>query len=238
MTRTNSFGRVFRSVPGLAVLVAESETSIGDFTAIVGRSSGIRRELYPTDQHPAVNISWRQATNYASLLTLQDRRVGLLRESEHYRLPLDREWTQAAGLTNAPSNAKALQWWQSGQPIPTDANWYGAETRKSRSPFPRRPILSEDFDDRHPSAAPVDSFGTNAFGLRHIPGNISEWVDDEPDEKGIRWARGANWEAASFAELNVYRHLTYRSNEGHIAIGFRLVLVTSAPTDSKPASRD
>ena len=100
---------------------------------------------------PVSNVSWEDAQAYVSWLS---RVTG-----EPYRLPSESEWEYAARA--------------------------GSETRFSwgNEISSNRANCGKDFDDdgcddSYLLAAPVGSFGANAFGLHDMHGNVKEWVED------------------------------------------------------------
>ncbi len=108
-------------------------------------------------RHPAVCISWEDATAYVSWLS---GRTGL-----DYRLPSAAEWEYAARAgTNAPyywGDDTAVQClYANGADMATD--------------FPWRTTCN----DGNPRTSLVGSYQANAFGLHDMIGNAWEWVRD------------------------------------------------------------
>jgi formylglycine-generating enzyme required for sulfatase activity len=103
----------------------------------------------PARDRPAVQISWRDAQNYADWLS---RKTG-----ERYRLPSDQEWAFAAGARFKDDG------------LPLDAadpsvRWlarYQAESAR----------IAADAEPR-----PFGHFGANEHGLLDLAGNVWEWT--------------------------------------------------------------
>jgi formylglycine-generating enzyme required for sulfatase activity len=133
--------------------------------------------------HPAVCLSWNDATAYASWLS---RTTG-----GSYRLLTEAEWEYAARAeTTTPfffgDNEKDFCRYGNGFD----------QTGKALIPsLKNRPTLP--CNDRHPYAAPVGSFLPNRFGLYDMHGNAWQWVEDCSHESyqgapsdGAAWASG------------------------------------------------
>jgi formylglycine-generating enzyme required for sulfatase activity len=97
-----------------------------------------------------VNVSWKDATDYAKWLSDQTGR--------HYRLPSEAEWEYAARSDTAG---------EPGHELPalnpnTDARY--------AAPGGQQPSGPTTVDD--------PTFRPNGFGLIHVLGNVREWVQD------------------------------------------------------------
>jgi sulfatase modifying factor 1 len=111
-----------------------------------GPASNVEARL----DHPAIHISWHDATAYAAW------RGG--------RLPTEAEWEHAA----RPTLGAEFPW---GNEEPTDERvlcniWQGV--------FPTRNTIADGFA----GTAPVDSFAPNIFGMYNMAGNVWEWCAD------------------------------------------------------------
>ena len=145
-----------------------------------------------TVRHPAICISWNDATAYVAWL------------SEHtgvrYRLPSAAEWEYAArGGTNT-----AWYWGSSTEPQCRNAN--GAD---QSTDFPWR----AGCNDGYARTSLVGSFMPNSFGLHDMLGNAWEWVQDcytlsyvgapsdgsarKEDDCAGRVLRGGSWASSS-----------------------------------------
>jgi formylglycine-generating enzyme required for sulfatase activity/uncharacterized caspase-like protein len=144
-----------------AAFVLETGHSVGDKCFIgeggkwqhrSGRSflnPGIQQD----DGHPAVCVSWTDATAFAGWLS---RKTG-----KTYRLLTEAEWEYAARAgTSTPF------WWGSSS-SPSQANYDGTSTYGGGATGEYRG-----------KTVPVDSFAANPWGLYNVHGNVWEWVQD------------------------------------------------------------
>ena len=99
---------------------------------------------------PVVQVSWEDATAYASWLSAET--------GETWRLPTDEEWVFAAG---SRFHDDALLVADSGDP---SARWLARYERESER---------ERLDQR---PRPIGAFGSNEYGLLDLSGNIWEWT--------------------------------------------------------------
>lgn len=179
---------------------------------------GTRYEVDPTkdwrnpgyaqdDEHPAVCVSWEDASAYVRWLS---QKTG-----KRYRLLTEAEWEYAAraGTTTA-------RYWGDGDHRSCDyAN--GADvTAESRLPDASIGAYAP-CNDRYAYTAPVGSYRANAFGLHDMLGNVWEWTQDcwnatysgAPTD-GTAWAagdcamravRGGSWDDAPVGLRAAYR---------------------------------
>ncbi len=129
--------------------MTRSEVTVGQwrtFCEATGRAVGAAAG----DEMPVVNVSWKDATDYAKWLSEQTGR--------HYRLPSEVEWEYAARADTAG---------EPGHELPalnpnTDARY--------AAPGGQQPTGPTTVDD--------PTFRPNGFGLVHVLGNVREWVQD------------------------------------------------------------
>jgi formylglycine-generating enzyme required for sulfatase activity len=103
-------------------------------------------------RRPVINVSWDEATTYASWLS---RKTG-----KPYRLLTEAEWEYAARAGS------------------TTAYYWGNEIGKGNAncaPVAKLECGSQ-WDNKQ--TAPVGSFAANAFGLYDMAGNVWQWVQD------------------------------------------------------------
>ncbi len=106
----NSLGMKFVPVPiiggpsdGKRMLFCVWDTRVRDYEVFVketGREWSKASDVEQGAEHPAVNVSWEDATAFCAWLTEQERKVGRLAVKEVYRLPTDHEWSCAVGSGN------------------------------------------------------------------------------------------------------------------------------------------
>jgi formylglycine-generating enzyme required for sulfatase activity len=255
----NELGMKFVPVPGTSVLFSSWETRVRDFAAFVEATGHIavgnvysldaadgQWKVHPsnywqapgfeqTPNHPVVNVSWSDATEFCRWLTRRDRATGAISAHQEYRLPSDVEWSAAAGPTTYP--------WGEQWP-PTSGNYFGTEQQN-----PKRPII-DNYDDGATHTAEVGRYAANAYGLHDLGGNAWEWVNDfyrkemnsdelrkeliflDLDEGGakLRVLRGGGWVDAQPSRLANAFHSFGRPTNRY-CVGFRVVL---AETEGPP----
>lgn len=181
-----------------------------------------------TDTHPAVFMSWNDASAFVKWLSEK--------EGKRYRLPTEAEWEYACR-----GGATTAYWWGD---FPND-DAVGKENVADWSFRKSFPVLHYgwEFDDGHAYTAPVGSFKPNAFGIHDMVGNVVEWVADYygdyygdsrdaekvfVDPKGPangvdRVARGGGWGTTFNASRCAFRFRDLPENR-FSGTGFRVVL--------------
>lgn len=233
--RTNTLGMRFVSVDGTSVFFSIWETRVQDYRAYAESTRGVdvswqNPGFAQTPTHPAVKVSWEDATRFCAWLTEKEQREGKLPMAGHYRLPTDEEWSWAVGIGNRERNGtpkekgkrlKAQYPWGTSWPPPKGAGNYD----------PSLGIDSYDF------TSPVGSFAANAQGLFDLGGNVWEWCEDflegspRPNRSGAdagpaaaRVLRGGSWNFSGPDHLlSSYRNGAAQNARSH-GIGFRIVL--------------
>ena len=99
---------------------------------------------------PAVQVSWRDASAYASWLS---RRTG-----GTYRLPTDEEWAFAAGSRFMDDSV-------------------GGRKRIPRTAGSRATTSQPQTAHVDEQVKPAGTFGVNEHGLRDMAGNVWEWTN-------------------------------------------------------------
>jgi formylglycine-generating enzyme required for sulfatase activity len=145
--------------------------------------------------HPVVNITWREAEAFCKWLTEKERKAGLLKPGEHYRLPSDLEWSKAVGLPEEKQQTpedrdmmvqNVYPWGSQWPPPPGSGNYAGEET-KGENPIP-------GYNDGYENTSPVGKFKPTSTGLYDMSGNVWQWVaDDWNSEKRNKTLRGGSW---------------------------------------------
>jgi len=142
--------------------VGRSEVSFEEWLACV--AEGGCNAYRPGDygwgygKQPVINVSWRDAKAYVEWLS---RKTGA-----SYRLLSESEWEYAArGCTGRCSSAPF---------------WFGTEIEPERANYDWRYSYASSRKAQPPkhTVAIDGSSAPNPFGLMHMHGNVSEWVED------------------------------------------------------------
>ncbi len=184
------------------------------------------------ETHPVVRVNWQDALDFCQWLTEKERRENFLDEGQSYRLPTDKEWSQAAGLPDEggatpetrDGKIKGEYPWGRQWPPPAGAgNYADASMKKPRSQ------AIDGYSDGYPTTSPAGSFKANRLGLFDVGGNVWEWCFDAY-KPGSRWGvlRGGSWATVLRGELlSSYRNVIDHG-ERDVIFGFRCVLVSEA----------
>ena len=153
-----------------------------------------------TGRHPAVCVSWNDATAYVSWL------------SEHtqgtYRLPSAAEWEYAARAgTTTP--------WYWGIGYDVQCQYANGADEESELPW------GTECSDGNAKTSLVGSFRPNAFGVHDVLGNAWEWVQDcyRPTYDGAP-VDGSAWEA-DHCSGRVMRGASWASTPKYLRTGHR-----------------
>lgn len=171
----NSLGMLFLPVKGTSVLFSIWETRVGDFLAYCKSTGAAWTKSYieQTQNHPAVNVSWDQATAFCEWLSQK--------ENLHYRLPTDEEWSLAAGLQREQGETPEAKGrnailkkggypWGSQFPPPVGAGNFADESAREYVD-----VYIHGYNDGFATTAPVGTFKPSADGLYDLSGNVWEW---------------------------------------------------------------
>ncbi len=145
--------------------------------------------------HPAVMVSWEEAMKFCQWLTGEERRLGLIKSNQSYRLPTDAEWSEAVGLSTEKGNTPETRdmsvpnvypWGSQWPPAVGAGNYTGSETESD--------IAIRGYVDGFAWTSPVGSFSPNAFGLFDMGGNVWEWcLDNWNAATAEKVLRGGSW---------------------------------------------
>ena len=250
----NSLGMKFVPVPiqggstdGQALLFSVWETRVQDYEVFVKQT---KRKWPKPDfpqgpHHPAVMVSWEDATAFCDWLTQRERQEGTIGTDQVYRLPSDHEWSCAAGIAGGENAAdtperklagvsKLYPWGRDWPPPNGSGNYNGQETL--RNPFDGTPMGG--YNDGFDRTAPVGSFAPTTSGLYDLGGNVVEWCSDRWDGKASTAKtvlRGGSWrDGQERFHLSSFR-FGMPANQSDDRAGFRCVL---APIGGATASNE
>ena len=199
--------------------IDECEVSNADYRAFLAANPAHEEPRYlalvepgsPADQHPVVDVSWRDARAYA--------------EWAGKRLPSHAEWTLAA------RGEEGRRWPWAGDGAPGEEAYRGATRGPS---LPRGEDREAWFAIYREHTAPVRSHAgarTADTGLYHALGNVSEWTESHVAERtpsgltpryDTRVACGSSWDAAERrADLTRIEHWGTGPDFRDMTRGFR-----------------
>jgi len=169
----NSLGMKFVPVPGTSVLMCIHETRVKDYAVFAKETTNINSEWQsPADikkplptgpEHGVTMITWSEANAFCQWLSKKEGRT--------YRLPTDREWCVAAGITDA--NGKTVQ-----RTFPEESAGHAG--------WPPPPVMSRK---------------ANEFGIHDLGGTLGEWCDDSlPSDPSTHIIRTIKVDAPEFKQ--------------------------------------
>ncbi len=193
---------------------------------------------------PVYFVSWSEAVQYCERLTKRERGAGSLPAGWKYALPTEAQWEYACRAgTGTPiysGNLRILG--KNNAPALDEIAWYGGNSSEGyrgwgavTSGWPEK-----QYPEGLAGARKVGQKKPNAWGLRDMLGNVSEWcsdwykadyTDDRADPEGaasgvFRVARGGSWHPPSAFCRAAFR--TWNTPECRdFAKGFRPALVPS-----------
>jgi len=154
----NTLGMKFVPVPETEVLFSNWETRIKDYRGYaifsVDGSWKECRWAKQGDNDPVASVSWDDAKAFCLWLTKKERKEGRIRGDQEYRLPTDKEWSAAVGVTEYP--------WGNDWPPQKGVGNYNPKFNV----------------DDYQFTSPVGSFKANDYGLYDMGGNVSQWCED------------------------------------------------------------
>ena len=244
-----------RYVPVGEIWLATTETRVRDFEAFVqargydatGGMYSLQRDGFKdhrhswqnpgfpqSPEHPVVGISWDDAKYFCDWLTAKERAEGALTAAQFYRLPTDREWSEAAGLAwesgatpeERSGKLKGVYPWGKTWPPPDHAgNYAGAEAKPGA---PENWAVAAGFRDAFPRTCAVPGHVPNALGISDLGGNVWEWCADAFN-KTSKWRvlRGSAWTTSRAEEMLASFRRPVDPSFRHDDIGFRCVIATA-----------
>ena len=177
-------------------------------------------EKWGRGNRPVINISWQDATAYATWLSAQTGHT--------YRLPTEAQWEYAARAGTTTSR----YWGNDPDKACEYANVYDKTSEKKK----KFGWTHHKCTDDYVHTAPVGSFKPNKFGLYDMIGNVWEWTCSEysktySDFKNecknhakdrLFVLRGASWNNIPRYARSANR---YRCNAGNVGTGMRLARI-------------
>lgn len=255
----NTLGMKFVPVPitggptnGQRVLFSVWETRVQDYEAFAKETRiNWPKPSFPQEPtHPAVNLTWDDATKFCAWLTERERKAGKLGANETYRLPTDHEWSCAVGIGDredpllSPKEksgklADVFPWGSAWPPPTGTGNFYGEEmVGQTLVHTMKKP---EGYRDGFIGTAPVGSFSPDRLGLYDLSGNALEWCEEWVDaSQKVRVLRGGSWLHPERAYLLSSGRDLPPPFSRHPHFGFRCVLsaVSSTPRSGVPPAAD
>ncbi len=252
----NTLGMKFLPVPitggptgGQRVLFSIWETRMQDYEAFATET---KREWPKPDfeqgpTHPAVMVSWDEATAFCQWLTERERKAGKLGAKELYRLPSDHEWSCAVGIgeredaTKAPEEKSGkipnlFPWGTQWPPPSHSGNYSGTETEGKKKAWSAQKVLP-GYADPFTYTAPVGSFASSASGLFDLDGNAWEWCATDFDQAGVfRVLRGGSFVDSELEQFQSSHRPPGQKSSRRNNSGFRVVLApASSAASAAPA---
>ena len=220
----NSVGITLVAVPpGEGIdpfFIGETEVTQAQYVKVMDKNpSGFKGPNLPAER-----VTWQEAVDFCKALTTLERKKGLLRETEEYRLPTPDEWEYACR-----AGSRAAYCYGDDVERLGDHAWYKANAS----------------DRTHPVATKKP----NAWGLYDMHGNVWEWCSDwpsgssegkqvdakDPASGATRVVRGGCWcETADW--LRSGRRHKYNAAGASSQVGFRCVRTIASHRDVSPAT--
>jgi serine/threonine protein kinase/formylglycine-generating enzyme required for sulfatase activity len=197
-----------------------------------GNNSWDKPGFHQAPDDPVVGVSYNDAKHFCDWLTAKERREGSLRADQAYRLPRDREWSEAVGL---PAESGATPEERSGKikgvypwgnfwpPAPDTRNYAGAESKAGN---PKDWPMIPNFSDKYQRTSPALRFPPNALGIYDLGGNAWEWCQDEFNNSAFKWhaLRGGSWATSKQEEMLSSFRLNLDPSFRQDDVGFRCVV--------------
>lgn len=240
---TNSLGMKFVPVPGTDVLFSVWETRKQDFAAFARSEAGSglsdswkaaeyhRLTVSSNGSHPAVNVSYNDAHAFCRWLTVKERQEGVIAPDESYRLPSNKEWSAAVGLSPSDVGRRLVRGvypWGSDFPPQHRVGNYADDSLRRALRLVNGPNLTlPKYNDGFVTTSPVGSFEPNKFGLFDMGGNVREWCDDSGEGRDVRYVmRGGSWIDMGQNNLLSSSRIESESDKRSPFDGFRVVFVS------------
>lgn len=227
---TNRLGMEFVPLPNKPIFFGKYEVRAQDYEAWLqetGRTWEKKPPFIASGDHPAVGVSWEDASAFCAWLTKHDRTADLIPEGASYRLPTDEEWSQAAGLNDEKGDNPESRHQNATDHFPWSAEGQFPPTATSTNLDANR---ISGYRDSFSYTSPVTSEAANTLGIHGLGGNAAEWCQDAwPAVADERVVRGGSWLTNDRDVLRTGNRQHFRSSINNNGIGFRAVLVLPAP---------
>lgn len=195
----------------------------------------------PPPQAAAWGMTWAMGRRFCAWLTWREQKQGRIGPGEYYRLPMDAEWSAAAGVTeetgttpqdrhrSLPQSAPRFPWGDDFPPPPGFANYAGTEARDLTWPPVWLSLTVQN--DAFPRVSPVGAFPPNAAGFHDLWGNVWEWCEDQASPSATDGVlRGGSWTEGGYqAQFRRDFRFMRPRRARDTATGFRCVLVFAPP---------
>ena len=245
-------------VPLGDVWFAATETRVRDFEAFVkdtnydatGGMDSLQKDGFKdhghtwknpgfpqSPEHPVVGVSREDAKFFCKWLTEKERAAGALTANQFYRLPTDREWSEAVGLPNESGATpeersgkikNVYPWGPDFRRRENAGNYAGAEAAAGApEKLAGHSVLPRSLS-AHRAGGRLRSPMTR--GIADLGGNVWEWCQDAFGKTNPRWGvlRGGSWATSRPEEmLSSFRRgfdPSFREDD----VGFRCVIATGA----------
>ncbi len=214
------------------VMVATYETPLMDYQDYVTEMQ-IALPATATGQelnHPVTGITRNEAEAFCEWLTLREQNLGMIRPTQHYRLPTDAEWSLFVGieeeLGSNPSErgerGEASYPWGDSWPPASGSGNYADESAAGLL----RNYVILGYRDNSPATSAIGSFVPAENGLFDLSGNVAEWVSDNHGSGGpdLGVVRGGAWNTYEQKALSLHYRDPVTVDSREDFFGFRYVL--------------
>ena len=223
--------------------IATTEVTNARFSAFMPahRSGSYRGHDLSAPELPVVNVRWADAARYCNWLSEQEGLESVYLEHNGtwiaktpvpsgYRLPTESEWEWVA-RSQEDGTLRKYDWGEGFPPVQVTGNYADRSASAILAP------TLADYDDGFATAAPVESFGSNFYGIFDLGGNVAEWCHDYhsiypalseevyvdpvgPASGSQHVIRGASWMRSTLSNTR----LSYRDqdNSPRVDVGFRI----------------
>jgi formylglycine-generating enzyme len=182
------------------------------------------------DEHPVVHVSHADALAFCRWLNEVEGKSSDAAFARNYSLPTEAQWEWAC---RAGSGTRF--WWGDDEDASGKVANVGDESLKRVHPEWPRTVMP--MNDRHAFAAPVGSYGANAFGLHDMLGNVWEFCGSrhgaypeepatDPGDLGDKESysvRGGGWSNVA-ADCRSATRNSDPPHFGHSNLGFRVAI--------------